>query len=264
MKRLLIRPGAIGDFLVSLPAVNHLKTHDTELWVREAVLPLAKMIAPARSIAATGLDLLGLHGVEPPAELIRRLAQFDEIHSWYGSNRAEFRDAVRHLPFQFYPALPPEDGPLHAVDFYAEQVGLPHSLIPRLPIESSTRQGALVHPFASGPRKEWPLADFRAVAQELQAEWCAGPEPGALLHANLDDLARRIARASVYIGNDSGIAHLAAAVGTTVVVLFGPTNPAVWAPRGPAVTVLSPMANIAPEDVIRAVRRYAASTTIES
>ena len=44
--------------------------------------------------------------------------------------------------------------------------------------------------------------------------------------------------ARVYIGNDSGIAHLAAAVGTPVVALFGPTDPRVWAPRGRDVRVV--------------------------
>ncbi len=46
-----------------------------------------------------------------------------------------------------------------------------------------------------------------------------------------------LARASLYIGNDSGITHLAAAVGTPVLAMFGPTDPAVWAPRGPNVRV---------------------------
>jgi ADP-heptose:LPS heptosyltransferase len=41
----------------------------------------------------------------------------------------------------------------------------------------------------------------------------------------------------MYVGNDSGITHLAAAVGTPVLALFGPTDPTVWAPRGANVTV---------------------------
>jgi ADP-heptose:LPS heptosyltransferase len=51
-------------------------------------------------------------------------------------------------------------------------------------------------------------------------------------------LARWLARARLYAGNDSGITHLAAAVGTPVLALFGPTNPEVWAPRGPNVRVV--------------------------
>ncbi len=56
---------------------------------------------------------------------------------------------------------------------------------------------------------------------------------------NLYELACWLARARVYIGNDSGITHLAAAVGTPVVAIFGPTDPAVWAPRGERVAVIA-------------------------
>ena len=56
---------------------------------------------------------------------------------------------------------------------------------------------------------------------------------------NLDELACWLASARVYIGNDSGITHLAAAVGVPVVAVFGPTDPIVWAPRGERVRVVS-------------------------
>jgi ADP-heptose:LPS heptosyltransferase len=71
--------------------------------------------------------------------------------------------------------------------------------------------------------------------------WCAGPEedlPGAVRIEDLYELGCWLRRARLYIGNDSGISHLAAAVGTPVVAMFGPTDPAVWAPRGEHVTVI--------------------------
>jgi heptosyltransferase-3 len=71
-------------------------------------------------------------------------------------------------------------------------------------------------------------------------KWCAGPEdelPGAVRFADLYELACWLAGARIYIGNDSGPTHLAAAVGTPVVALFGPSDPAVWAPRGPRVAI---------------------------
>ena len=72
--------------------------------------------------------------------------------------------------------------------------------------------------------------------------------------ADLYELACRLAGARVFIGNDSGIAHLAAAVGTPVVALFGPTDPRVWAPRGRDVRVLqaTEMAAIPVADVLAA------------
>ena len=62
---------------------------------------------------------------------------------------------------------------------------------------------------------------------------------GAERFDNLYELAKWLASARLYIGNDSGITHLAAAVGTPVVAIFGPTDPAVWAPRGERVAVVS-------------------------
>jgi heptosyltransferase-3 len=72
-------------------------------------------------------------------------------------------------------------------------------------------------------------------------EWTAGPDETldrATRFENLFDLARWLAGAALYIGNDSGITHLAAAVGIPVIALFGPASPDIWAPRGPNVTVL--------------------------
>jgi ADP-heptose:LPS heptosyltransferase len=56
---------------------------------------------------------------------------------------------------------------------------------------------------------------------------------------SLSQVAALLARSDVYLGNDSGISHLAAAVGVPSVVLFGPGNPRQWAPRGAKITVIS-------------------------
>jgi len=100
------------------------------------------------------------------------------------------------------------------------------------------------------------MEKFREVARRLKfpVRWCAGPEeelPNGVRIDDLYELADWLARARIYIGNDSGISHLAAAVGTPAIVLFGPTDPAVWAPRGSL--VLYPMNEIEPADVITAV-----------
>jgi len=56
---------------------------------------------------------------------------------------------------------------------------------------------------------------------------------------NLAQVAALLCRADLYLGNDSGITHLAAAVGAPTVALFGPSDPRRWAPRGPTVRLLS-------------------------
>jgi len=51
-------------------------------------------------------------------------------------------------------------------------------------------------------------------------------------------LAAIIKRSNVFVGNDSGITHVAAAVGTPAITIFGPTNPGIWGPRGERVKIL--------------------------
>jgi ADP-heptose:LPS heptosyltransferase len=60
-----------------------------------------------------------------------------------------------------------------------------------------------------------------------------------LKNCDLNLAAAVLAEASLFIGNDSGITHLAASIGTPTVVLFGPTDPARWGPIGPAVQILT-------------------------
>jgi hypothetical protein len=175
-----------------------------------------------RAIIDTGLDRIAVIEGARVAEL----ETFDSIYSWYGTNHPEFREAVAHLPFTFFPALPPGPG------------------IPRIPIpEASIEDFVVIHPFASSPAKRWPLEHFRAVTANLgcRVEWLAGPEQ-QLDHAHrIDDLYELgcwISRARVYIGNDSGISHLAAAVGVPTVAIFLTTDPSIWAPRGDHVRVL--------------------------
>jgi ADP-heptose:LPS heptosyltransferase len=62
-----------------------------------------------------------------------------------------------------------------------------------------------------------------------------------VVHASdlsLAQVAALLRCAALYLGNDSGISHLAGAVGTRGVVLFGPTDPRMWAPRGGRLRVL--------------------------
>jgi heptosyltransferase-3 len=261
--RLIIRPGGIGDCIVSLPAIEHLRTETTEIWVPSAVVPLIG--GPARAIASTGIDLLGLPGVEPPAALITKLRSFDSIVSWYGANRAEFREHVSAvgLPFQFLDALPDLGAKVHATDFFLTQVGGRGLAVPRIDCKRSAHGDfAAIHPFSGSSGKNWPLYRFRELAARLAppVRWCAGPDEvleDAVRFDNLYELGSWLASAAVYIGNDSGITHLAAAVGTPVVAIFGPTDPAVWAPRGERVSVVScgSLDEISVDDVLEAAHK---------
>jgi heptosyltransferase-3 len=261
-RRLIIRPGAIGDFILTLPAMESLQAGYTEVWAASQNLPLARFAGRARSIVSTGLDMLQFN---PNYQLMQQLRGFDSIISWYGANRPEFRAVVKDLPFEFFTAIPPGDCAMHAADFFAAQAGAPPGpAIPRIQCPRSDGGFAVIHPFSGSPKKCWPLDRYQALARLLEphmpVRWCAGPEeqlPAAVRIADLYELACWLATARVYVGNDSGITHLAAAVGTPVVALFGPTDPRIWAPRGPQVRVIArpALGDITMDEVLAAVLR---------
>jgi heptosyltransferase-3 len=243
LTRLLIRPGAIGDFILSLPALESLRTEYTEVWCAGQNLPLARFADSAQSIVASGLDRLGLL---PADDVIDRLRRFDSIVSWYGANRPEFRDLTLglSLPFEFLSALPTGHG--HAVDFYNQQVrqlgASTASRFPEIQCPSAERTFAVIHPFASNPAKRAPISVFEAAAKRLAetmpVHWLCGQEEdleGAMRIPDLYELACWLRQARIFVGNDSGISHLAAAVGTPVHAFFRTTDPRVWAPRGSSV-----------------------------
>jgi len=256
LKRLIIRPGGVGDCILALPAMESLRAGTTEVWAASANLPLIRFADSVRSIASTGLDLLGIPDRDAPHGVLDALARFDSIVSWYGTRRPEFRASVASLPFRFLDALPDRPG-VHAADFYLRQVSEDSGpAIPRIACPHVERAAFVaIHPFSGSAKKNWPLERFRELARRLDVpvRWCAGPqEPleDAERFDSLYDLACWLRSARLYIGNDSGITHLAAAVGTPVVALFGPTDPAIWAPRGQHVSVV---ATARPGDAIECI-----------
>jgi len=137
-------------------------------------------------------------------------------------------------------------------------------------------QGFLaLHPGSGSPAKNWPPQRFATLVEDWwrargsRAPWLLAVGPAerdglaALTTLHPVVIARAwparmlgalLSRTGVYIGNDSGVSHLAAAWGAPTVALFGPTDPDVWSPVGPRVCVVrSPtgrMEDIAVEDVL--------------
>ena len=224
-----------------------------------------------------------------PHDRIRAfLARFDACIAWMRDDgtlqRAVSGCGVRES--RFFPGLPPENWARHASAYYAECLGYPEpvygegrpllELAPALEMPGYTVDMA-IHPGSGSPRKNWPIENFLAVARRLEAEgrrvdWLLGPAEEALVRqltgemlphtrggrgkerpiltlSRLIDMARVLAGARQYIGNDSGISHLAAAVGCPTIAIFGPTNPAVWAPRGHHVHVITGIPWPSREDV---------------
>lgn len=289
MAVLAIQPGAIGDFLLSLPALRWLRQRfggdGMEIWAERANVPLVEHPNYAdrvRPLAETGLDSYPL-----PERTIRALQPFDLVVSWRGANFPELVTAVTavHPRVHFLPQFPPAGDAVHLIEFrraqlaslFGDQFGHAGTFPDRAEIflddsdsefaesylaEERGASGLIVvlHPGASNKRKQWGAAEFAALAIELQQRWsarillCEGPldadavervlalGPGLRARRmrieNLRRLAAVLSRCGLFVGNDTGITHLAAAVGLPIVAIFQSSDPALWAPRGKLVRIL--------------------------
>lgn len=130
---------------------------------------------------------------------------------------------------------------------------------------------AVLHAVATAAEKFWRADGFLEVARQIEA---SGLEPvfiGAVgddlrpfaryrivQGAPLDRIKSLLATASLFVGNDSGPAHMAAAFGIASVVIFGASDPAIWGPwrtRAEVVTAQGGMNNITVEQVTDALER---------
>ncbi|MGA3083481.1 MAG: glycosyltransferase family 9 protein [Thermodesulfobacteriota bacterium] len=127
-----------------------------------------------------------------------------------------------------------------------------------------------IHPGSGSPYKNWPLERFLEVALELlnlnrvKPFFLLGPVEdedsngmGGMIEAagfpiikelSLPMLAGVLSHCTGFLGNDSGVSHLAAALGLPATVLFGPTNPSLWGPKGKTVRILASGIPCAPCD----------------
>jgi ADP-heptose:LPS heptosyltransferase len=148
----------------------------------------------------------------------------------------------------------------------------------RLQGELAGRPAVAIHPGSGGARKRWPPGQFAALIRSLRRDYApvliAGPqdvevvaqvtvEAGAtptVRDLSVAGLAACLSQCQFFVGNDAGVTHLASLLGVSTIALFGPTDPAIWAPLGPRVVMLQSatgrMEDLLPEEVLAAIARW--------
>ncbi len=288
MKDLILHPGALGDIILSLPALALLKKH----WPRSQLtlggnLDFIKVAARGLADRMVSLSTVPLHRLYTnstlPDEDVRFWNSFDRVVSWTGAGNPQFErrlmevhPAARVVPWKPGPGV--SDG-RHVSRIFAdslvpwipggEALAAPHLSVDQRDFERGQEwlsehkhAGSLIalHPGAGSAAKRWAVDRFETLAHAIleddrasvvliegpsEAGIAAGiartlPLPRAVqaIGLPLPTLAAVLSRCVAFVGNDSGVSHLASALGVPSVVIFGPTDPGHWAPLGDHVRVV--------------------------
>ena len=278
----VIRGGALGDGVVTLPAIHSLAMGSDRAHLAVIGSPhLQRLASPDLFIDQTSSACTWLFdGTEnvvagSPSGRLLATANLVLAYSTHGDDSALVRKLVCLCPgtvVLWDPRSVTED--CHIVDHLLkplERANLPTpNRVPCIQATKtelargramlSTREDErliLLHPGSGGSEKRWPLHSFYELARQLtgigvRCAFVCGPvefdsSPAMLSppdvplvrQERLSELIGLTAAADLFVGNDSGPAHVAAAVGTPTIALFGPTNPVVWRPRAAHCQIIS-------------------------
>jgi len=253
MKQLVVFFGAIGDTILIAPAIKKLAEKGDVFVVgyKERIALLEKVGWVKKTYSPDDVDFASFF-TSPSEQLRNFLMEFD-IAYFFMRDGDIFVKAARNMGVQnvyAFAGTPPDDWKRHASDYYLHCFGLPSYKDFILPIKTEWKhREIIIHPGSGSPKKNMSTEFFieltnKLLESNLPVRWCLGPAEEnisvpqtvpTLPQMELVKLAEFLAGASVYIGNDSGISHLAGAIGIKTVVLFHSTNPEIWKPLGPHV-----------------------------
>lgn len=270
-KVLVIRGGALGDFLLTLPTLRLLKeglpSATVEVLGYEPMIELARLagvVHATRPLGHAGLAGFFVPGSRLDPTWSEYFAGFDVVFNFLPDAEGHFKENMLRAGvktwFQGQWKVDESPGAAHAARQLAE-VGqnlalwledpAPVVRAPRLPGE---RSGIALHPGSGSPRKSWIFARWaeagsalahllrpgeflEVISGEAEEDWILDlldQWRGLPLRHHrflpLAKLADLLAGCRGYLGHDTGVSHLAAACGTPCLLLFGPTNPEIWAP----------------------------------
>jgi ADP-heptose:LPS heptosyltransferase len=283
---LVIHQGALGDFILALPALELLRKAFPKAKLVMMGYPRILELVERRFYAEEifSIDQKGMASFFVREGILDfHLSEFFKIFDLIivfgkdgegtvmGNLRRVCQGQILHIN-----SFPPWDEKVHLTDHLLKQFdqhGFPASMVyPRLYLKESDREWAkdfwkrkgvtleersrviVLHPGSGNKRKAWPLDRFLDLARTLQDHFGSkilvvlGPAEGPEVQKSFEgegstkwilangltllQLASVMEGCWFFVGNDSGISHMAAALGLPTMVIFGPTDHKIWSPRG--------------------------------
>jgi heptosyltransferase-2 len=309
---LVIRGGAIGDFVLTLPAIRMLRQtlphchfeilgyrHIADLALHGGPEPGTTYADAVRNIEYGPMAAFFARNGQLAPDLCAYFAGFQQVVSWlfdpdgiFAANleRAGVRNFLgvhekitdhQHASVQLARGLERmaiflDDSATRLFPTDATKAAAAAWLAENAPDETERPLVAL-HPGSGSPKKNWPAGNWQRLgdriasggarllliggeaddsALEILARSLSVHAPLIARNLPLPTLAALLARCTAYFGHDTGISHIAAATGTPSTLLFGPTDPSVWAPIGGHVRIVrapgGDLASVPPETVLSA------------
>ena len=280
---LIIRGGAIGDFILTLPSIHAFRDYYPNSHVEIMGYPHIAELACQRFYAARirSIEQRAVAGFFAAKSVLDQglceyFSSFDMVVSYLYDPDTIFADNLKRAgACQVVVADSRPSVGLHASEYLAKwlfEVGvLFRDDAPKLyPTNKDSEEADLLFPVLCKPtvalhigsgsqQKNWPIAHFLEMASwlktkgvgvlvitgpadsEVEKEFWKDPRSRECVrchHVSLPMVAAALQKCIAFVGHDSGISHLSAAVGTPTIAIFGATDPKQWSPRGKFVVVL--------------------------
>ena len=301
-KILVIRGGAIGDFILTLPVFTALRSHLPQAslhvlgYANIAQLAVAGgLVDEVRPIESRALAGFFARNGTLTQELQDYFASFAVIISFlYDPDEFFQSNVARCSKAQFIvgPHRPDDRAGIHASEVFLkplERLAVfnadPVSRLTLAHRPSPIASSLALHPGSGSERKNWPEQKWAELLERLVAASDArlllvgGEAEGDRLerlasrlpphrvevarNLPLTELSRRLMACAAFVGHDSGITHLAAALGIPGMALWGETVREVWAPRNPNLEILaheSGLAGLETDTVFAALEKLRRAT----
>lgn len=258
-RTLVVRLGALGDAVLTMPALAHLIARGDDVTVLGvpaswAFLPSS---GPIRIADAESAEWRALFS----GEAVATVRDFERVVVMLAKTEVAEATSRAGIPTQRITPVRPGQSGVHAAERLLLGVGgaeVDPEAVRLLiaPEPDGDVHDLVLHPGSGGKPKRWPAERFAALARRASSPLIfLGPAEDDLAHMfdglpvardlPLARVSAILAKARTFVGNDSGVSHLASWLCPTL-ALFGPTDPKVWAPAGPMARVLAaPKGNLA-------------------
>lgn len=273
---LIVHQGALGDFVAIFPAIIRLNKyyHKIDVLCQHQLGKLAValgLVTKWYPLETASFASLYTHSADHKIEdLLRSYSQII-LFSLSLQLQHSVNQITRNRCFRL-PPKPPADERIHITKYVFNNL-VNYGLLKQADLDidhfyspknhegrnnpSKDAAKILIHAGSGSARKRWAISNFFILekmlrSKKLKPEFLIGPAEEDLMEtvsdhgrkvyclSNLVELVTLLRAAGGYIGNDSGVSHLAAFLGLPTAVIFGPADPERWKPNGPFVEVVRP------------------------